>query len=99
MDLKSDKAKSLTKQQVFEELKAYCQEQILLAQRKAIDEDTFDKPAWAQYQAYQLQCQLRGEFQRCRGPRFPARARLPSTVLSQRSPDHPAADCIPRASV
>ena len=54
MDLKSDKAKSLTKQQVFEELKAYCQEQILLAQRKAIDEDTFDKPAWAQYQAYQL---------------------------------------------
>jgi hypothetical protein len=54
MDLKSDKAKSLTKQQVFEELKAYCLEQIQLAQRKAIDEETFDKPAWSQYQAYQL---------------------------------------------
>lgn len=54
MDLKSDKAKSLTKKQVFEELRAYCQEQISLAQRKAQDEETFDKPAWAHFQAYQL---------------------------------------------
>lgn len=54
MDLKSDKAKSLTKQQVFELLREYLSDQIELSQRKSIDEENFTKPAWAEFQAYQL---------------------------------------------
>lgn len=54
MDLKSDKAKDLTKSDVFKEIRTYLEEQISLSQRKAIDEETFDKPSWAEYQAYQL---------------------------------------------
>ena len=54
MDLKSDKAKKLTKDQVFQELKYYLTEQIELSRRKSIDEDNFTLPAWSEYQAYQL---------------------------------------------
>ena len=54
MDLKSDKAKKLTKDQVFQELKDYLTEQIELSRRKSIDEDTFTLPAWSEYQAFQL---------------------------------------------
>jgi hypothetical protein len=54
MDLKSDKAKKLTKDQVFQELKDYLTEQIELSRRKSIDEDNFTLPAWSEYQAYQL---------------------------------------------
>lgn len=54
MDLKSEKAKSLTKSQVLSEIKKYLAEQIELSQRKCIDEDTFDKPSWSEYQAFQL---------------------------------------------
>ena len=54
MDLKSDKGKSLSKAEAFKELKTYLEEQISLSQRKAIDETTFDKPAWSEHQAYLL---------------------------------------------
>lgn len=54
MDLKSDKAKKLTKDEVFREIRNYLTEQIDLSRRKSIDEDSFDKPSWAAYQAYQL---------------------------------------------
>ena len=54
MDLKSDKGKSLSKAEAFKEIRTYCQEQISLSQRKAIDESTFDKPSWSEYHAYQL---------------------------------------------
>lgn len=54
MDLKSEKAKSLTKKQVFEELNKYFKEQIELSQRKSMDEDIFQSPSWSEYQAYQL---------------------------------------------
>jgi hypothetical protein len=54
MDLKSEKAKSLTKQEVFDLLKEYVHEQIELSRRKSVDEETFLKPAWSEYQAYQL---------------------------------------------
>ena len=54
MDLKSDKAKKLTKDQVFQELKDYLTEQIELSRRKSLDEDNFTLPAWSEYQAYQL---------------------------------------------
>jgi hypothetical protein len=54
MDLKSDKAKKLTKDQVFQELKDYLTEQIELSRRKSLDEDNFTLPAWSEYHAYQL---------------------------------------------
>ena len=54
MDLKSDKAKKLTKDEVFREIRDYLTEQIELSRRKSIDEESFDKPSWASYQAYQL---------------------------------------------
>jgi hypothetical protein len=54
MDLKSAKAKSLTKNQVFEELNKYFKEQIELSQRKCMDEENFNTPAWSEFQAYQL---------------------------------------------
>ena len=54
MDLKSDKAKSLTKQQVFSLLKEYISDQIDLSRRKQMDEDNFSLPAWSEHQAYQL---------------------------------------------
>lgn len=54
IDLKSDKGKSLSKAEAFQEIKTYCEEQISLAQRKALDESNFEKPAWSQYQAYML---------------------------------------------
>ena len=54
MDLKSDKAKKLTKDQVFQELKDYLTEQIELSRRKSLDEDNFTLPAWSEYQAFQL---------------------------------------------
>lgn len=54
MDLKSEKAKSLTKSQVLSEIKNYLEEQIDLSRRKCLDEDTFEKPSWSEYQAFQL---------------------------------------------
>jgi hypothetical protein len=54
MDLKSEKAKSLTKNQVFEELNKYFKEQIELSQRKCMDETGFENPSWSKQQAYNL---------------------------------------------
>lgn len=54
MDLKSDKAKSLSKQEAFKLIREYLSEQIELSRRKCIDEDNFTLPSWAEYQAYQL---------------------------------------------
>jgi hypothetical protein len=54
MDLKSDKAKELTKNDIFRELKKYLTEQLDLSRRKSVDEDSFSLPAWSEFQAYQL---------------------------------------------
>lgn len=54
MDLKSEKAKSLTKNQVFEELNKYFKEQIELSQRKCMDESNFNTPSWSEQQAFHL---------------------------------------------
>jgi len=43
MDLKSEKAKSLSKQEVFDLLKAYITDQVELSRRKCIDEENFKK--------------------------------------------------------
>lgn len=54
MDLKSEKAKSLTKQEVFQLLREYIRDQIDLSRRKQTDEENFTLPAWSEHQAYQL---------------------------------------------
>jgi len=54
MDLKSEKAKSLTKQEVLDLLKEYITDQVELSRRKSIDEGNFTFPAWSEYQAFQL---------------------------------------------
>jgi hypothetical protein len=54
MDLKSEKAKELSKSQVLIEIKKYLGEQIELSQRKMLDESNFEKPSWSEYQAFQL---------------------------------------------
>lgn len=54
MDLKSDKAKSLSKTEVFALLKEYITEQVDLSRRKQVDEDNFTLPAWSEHQAFQL---------------------------------------------
>lgn len=54
MDLKSEKAKELSKSQVLLEIKNYLVEQIELSRRKTLDEENFEKPSWSEYQAYQL---------------------------------------------
>jgi hypothetical protein len=54
MDLKSEKNKQLTKSQVFYEIRKYLKEQLELSQRKSLDETSFDKPSWSEFQAYQL---------------------------------------------
>jgi len=52
MDLKSDKGKSLSKQETLQEIRNYCNEQIKLANRKAMDEENFSMPSWSYHQAY-----------------------------------------------
>lgn len=54
MDLKSEKAKSLSKQEVFDLLKEYIKDQVELSRRKSMDEESFSLSAWSEYQAYQL---------------------------------------------
>jgi hypothetical protein len=54
MDLKSEKGKALSKQEVFYELREFCEEQIALAQRKAMSEDNFSSASWSYHQAYLL---------------------------------------------
>ena len=46
MDLKSEKAKALTKKQVFEELRSYLNEQVDISNRKCMDEENFKLPAF-----------------------------------------------------
>jgi len=54
MNLKDKEGKALSKAEAFRVIRTYLQEQISLSQRKAIDESTFDKPAWSEHQAYLL---------------------------------------------
>lgn len=54
MDLKSEKARELSKREVFLELRKYIQEQIDLSNRKMLEEENFSLPSWSEYQAYQL---------------------------------------------
>jgi len=42
MDLKSEKAKALTKKQVFDELRSYLNEQVDISNRKCMDEENLN---------------------------------------------------------
>lgn len=52
--LKDKERKDLTKEDVYIFLHKWLKEQISLSQRESISELSFDKPAWSEYQAYQL---------------------------------------------
>lgn len=45
--------KVLTKQEVYDIMRTYIQDQIEMARRKQISEESFEKPNWSEYQAYQ----------------------------------------------
>lgn len=52
--LKGKESNKLTKEEVYSFLSLYLKEQLSLSQRVSTNEDTFSKPAWAEFQAYQL---------------------------------------------
>ena len=54
MDLKSVKAKELSKSEALQEIRTYLKQQISLSTRKCYDEDNFTLPSWSEFQAYQL---------------------------------------------
>jgi len=54
MDLKSAKAKELSKTEVLREIRTYLEQQLRLSTRKCYDEDNFTLPSWSEFQAYQL---------------------------------------------
>lgn len=43
----------LTKQEVYDIMRSYIEDQIDMARRKQISEESFEKPNWSEYQAYQ----------------------------------------------
>lgn len=43
-----------SKEEVFEQLNKYLVEQIKLTRRESESSESFNKPAWAEFQAYQL---------------------------------------------
>ena len=52
--LKSKEAKEYTKEEIYIIIQSYISEQIDLSRRKSLDEDSFNKPSWSEYQAFQL---------------------------------------------
>lgn len=52
--LKEKDSDKLSKQEVYDFLISYLEEQISLSIRSVTNEDSFSKPSWSEYQAYQL---------------------------------------------
>lgn len=52
--LKEKDSDSLTKKEIYEFLISYLEEQIATSQRVSMNEDSFTKPSWSEYQAYQM---------------------------------------------
>jgi hypothetical protein len=52
--LKTEESKEYTKEQVFEVIHRFLEEESKLTTRKMISEDSFTAPAWAERQAYYL---------------------------------------------
>ena len=54
ISLKTEEAKEFTKEQVFETLHQFLEEESKLITRKMISEDSFTATAWSEHQAYYL---------------------------------------------
>ena len=54
LNLKSKEAKEYTKEEIYLIIQEYIIEQTDLSRRKTLDEDSFNKPSWSEYQAFQL---------------------------------------------
>jgi len=54
LSLKTEEVKELSKAQCFEIIQLYILEQRELSVRKTKDEDSFNRAAWSEYQAFQL---------------------------------------------
>lgn len=52
--LKEKESDKLTKREVYDFLISYLDEQITLSQRISMNEESFSKPSWSEFQAYQL---------------------------------------------
>jgi hypothetical protein len=53
-NLKGKGSEKLSKEEVYDFLHGYLEEQLSLVQRQAMSEESFTKPAWAEYQAFLL---------------------------------------------
>ena len=54
IDLKTKEGKALSKQEAFQLIKEYLDEQVELSRRKMVDEEIFNVPAHSEYIAFQL---------------------------------------------
>lgn len=54
ISLKEKELSGYTKEEILDIIKQYSIEQLELSQRKTLDEESFNKPSWSEYQAFQL---------------------------------------------
>lgn len=54
LNLKTEEAKKYTKNEMILIIREYVIEQIELSRRKMLDDDSFSKASWSEYQAFQL---------------------------------------------
>jgi hypothetical protein len=54
ISLKEKNLSEYTKEEILNIIKQYSIEQLELSQRKTLDEESFNKPSWSEYQAFQL---------------------------------------------
>ena len=54
LSLKSKEAKLYTKEEIYNILREYINEQKDLSLRKMIDDESFSRPSWSEHQAHQL---------------------------------------------
>jgi len=54
LNLKSKEAKEYSKEEIFLIIQEYILEQVELSRRQSMSEDSFNKPSWSEYQAFQL---------------------------------------------
>ncbi|MFA5142510.1 MAG: hypothetical protein WC471_06095 [Candidatus Woesearchaeota archaeon] len=52
--LKGKESNKLTKEEVYEFLSIYLKDQLSLSHRISTNEETFSKPSWSEFQAYQI---------------------------------------------
>lgn len=54
ISLKEKPLNEYSREEIVNAISSFAKEQIELSFRKSIDEETFSKPSWSEYQAYQL---------------------------------------------